>query len=66
MGFLLNKNKVASVDKLSIGKSKSVTKSDFENVAIELYKPLTEFGWKDATKRERKEIAIEAYKDFAF
>jgi hypothetical protein len=33
---------------------------------IPLYKPISDFDWKDATKSEIKKIAIRAYKKFAF
>jgi hypothetical protein len=34
--------------------------------SITLYKPISDFDWKDATKSERKKTAIDAYKEFAF
>lgn len=62
MGFLLNKVNKVSEDKSSKIKSEIAS----SEVKIELYKPLSDFEWKDATKSERKKIAIEAYKEFAF
>lgn len=62
MGFLLNKVNKVSKDKSSKIKSERAS----SEVKIELYKPLSDFEWKDATKSERKKIAIEAYKEFAF
>lgn len=62
MGILLNKFNKVSKDKSSNIKSEIAS----SEVKIELYKPLSDFEWKDATKSERKKIAIEAYKEFAF
>ena len=31
-----------------------------------LYKSIEQFGWKDATKREMKDLRIDAYKEFSF
>jgi hypothetical protein len=42
--------------------SKSFTKDN----EAKLYKPIEQFSWRDATKREVKEEAISAYKKFAF
>lgn len=62
MGFLISKSKkVTSVAKLSVKNASEIVDTDFK-----LYKPINEFEWKDATKKERKKVAIEAYKKFAF
>lgn len=34
--------------------------------SISLYKPISEFAWKDANKRQRKELAILAYKSESY
>lgn len=62
MGFLLNK-----VNKVSKAKTSTIkAETSSSEIKIELYKPLSDFEWKDATKSERKKIAIKAYKEFAF
>ncbi len=40
--------------------------SSFVQQEIPLYKPISDFDWKDATKSEIKKTAIRAYKKFAF
>jgi hypothetical protein len=62
MGFLINK--VNTVSKVK--ESTSNIEVNSAETKIELYKPLSDFEWKDATKSERKKIAIKAYKEFAF
>jgi hypothetical protein len=65
MGFLLKKNNKVSDTKFSLSKS-DLGKTMSSDSTIKLYKPISEFDWKDATKSERKKTAIDAYKEFAF
>jgi hypothetical protein len=65
MGFLLKKKDVVSVSSVKtckLGKAKIKSSAS----SLELYKPISDFDWKDATKTERKKTAIDAYKEFAF
>jgi hypothetical protein len=47
-----------SIKKHNTPTEKPIANSDFENV---LYKPLSEFSWKDATKSELRKEAISHY-----
>jgi hypothetical protein len=58
MGHLITK---VNSDKLNTKSSKSVNSSN-----LDLYKPIDEFKWKDANKKERKKHLIDAYKQLAF
>ena len=62
MGHLITK-KVSG--KLNV-KSDSSKTTDSSYSSLDLYKPIDEFKWKDANKRERKKHLIEAYKELAF
>ncbi len=54
MGFLLTKNGKTN--------SKEVSNTDSNH----LYRSMERFAWKDANKRQRKELAISAYKSTAY
>jgi len=48
---------------------KAVNSSNSSNpstVKIELYKPISDFAWKDAPRAEIHQNSIKAYKKFAF
>lgn len=64
MGFLLNKS-IGKTDKSFID-SQEVSKLKTEDRKTLLYKSLDSFSWKDTSKRDKKESAIEAYKSLAF
>jgi hypothetical protein len=65
MGFLLKKKSKVSMSNVKICKS-DTGKIKSSDSSITLYKPISDFDWKDATKSERKKTAIDAYKEFAF
>jgi len=56
MGFLVrNKKNNTPSDTVNISNTKIIS-----------HNKTNDFKWKDATKKEKKEIIIDAYKDFAF
>lgn len=63
MGFII-KNIVS--EKSAIKSTSIKLSSTRDGSHVSLYKPISEFEWKDADKRERKDTAIEAYKKLAF
>ncbi len=65
MGHLINtsNDKGYSINKVLLNSSSNRT---IKGKKAKLYKPIEEFSWKDATKREVKEEAIASYKQFAF
>lgn len=66
MGFLIKNLKTNSKDSLSSNISVKGVNNDNLMSKTKLYKPLDEFNWIDADKRERKEVSLKAYKVFAF
>lgn len=64
MGILLKTKSKLSPTKAA--KSNPEHSSFVQTQDIPLYKPISAFDWKDATKSEIKKTAIRAYKKFAF
>jgi hypothetical protein len=64
MGSLLKTKSNLSQSKAA--KSNPAHNSFVQTQEIPLYKPISEFDWKDATKSEIKKTAIRAYKKLAF
>jgi hypothetical protein len=66
MGFLIKNLKTNSRNSLSLNDVVKGNSNEHLVSKTKLYKPLNEFNWIDADKRERKEVSIKAYKEFAF
>lgn len=66
MGFLIKNLKTNSRDFLSLRDVVKGISNDHLVSSTKLYKPLKEFNWIDADKKERKEVTIKAYKEFSF
>ena len=61
MGYILKKSKDSH--KVKNDSSISVKPNNDNNG---LYKPLSEFAWKDSLKRDKKESAVNSLKHLAF
>jgi hypothetical protein len=51
MGFLIKNNTTEVTD---------------STATLKLYKPIEEFKWKDASKKEKKETAVNSYRSMAY
>jgi hypothetical protein len=65
MGFLIKSNIAHSNEKPNINKGNLVS-SVTNDVSVGSYFSVLNKKWKDATKKEKKQIVINAYNEYAF